>query len=102
MGHFPKYRDDDSLSVPSYGHGHGSSSGMGSRAGSVDPVGMPLNGSTMGVMTSQDVVRQHSWERRVREEYEGKKTMGERLSFWRRSKSPSGEDEEVKPGPGVL
>ncbi|RPB27343.1 hypothetical protein L211DRAFT_846168 [Terfezia boudieri ATCC MYA-4762] len=30
--------------------------------------------------------RQESWERRVREEYEGKKTIGERLTFWKKGK----------------
>jgi len=31
-------------------------------------------------------VRQESWERRVRGEYEGKKTIGERLAFWKSGK----------------
>ena len=40
------------------------------------------------------VMRQESWERRVRGEYEGKKTIGERLIFWRRGKKRNLEEED--------
>ena len=38
--------------------------------------------------------RQESWERRVRGEYEGKKTIGERLTFWKREKKRDPEGGE--------
>lgn len=42
--------------------------------------------------------RQESWERRVRGEYEGKKTIGERMTFWKREKKrdPEGGEEGAK------
>lgn len=45
-------------------------------------------------------VRQESWERRVREEFEGKKSIGEKLAFWKKNQKGGGGEEEKIEGSG--
>lgn len=70
----------------------------------VAPPSPPPVGLVGGSRASPRTERQDSWERRVREEYEGKKSIGERLSFWKKAGGRGGEGgvEQAKEENGLV